>query len=167
MDMFIEKIVRKKKTAFDRIVAVFIFLFSLGVVFTVPFILRGIGLLISIGVLYAAYKILISFNIEYEYSVTNNFIDIDKIINQRKRKKVYSGDCKDFELVAKKNSSKYNSAFDNIPQKIPAVSSMQSDDIYFIVTNNEKGRLIIYFEPDDRMLESFRKYIPSKVFISN
>ena len=46
-------------------------------------------------------------------------------------------------MIARKDSSKYNSSY-NISQKIVAVSSMNAEDIYFILTNNDKGRLIIF-----------------------
>ena len=165
-DVFIEKIVQKEKTAFHQFMAVFVLIFTLVLCLALAFFLGGIGLALCIVAVWIAYKILASFNLEYEYSVTNNYIDIDKIINQSKRVKLFSGDCKDFEMIARKDSSKYNSSYNNISQKIVAVSSMNAEDIYFILTNNDKGRLIIFFEPDNKMLESLRRFIPSKVFIN-
>jgi len=164
-DVFVEKIVPKRKTIFHAIMAILIMIIALVLCLVLLVFSLKLGFLLSVGVVYLAYKILASFNIEYEYSVTNNYIDIDKIINQSKRVSLFSGDCKDFELVARKDSDKHHSSFEKIPQKIIAVSSMDAEDIYFILTSNDRGRLIIYFEPNEKMLESFRKFIPSKVFI--
>lgn len=164
-DVFLEKIVKKKRSAVQRGLIIVVLIVALILCYALAFLFRVFGLIASILIAYGAYRLIASFNVEYEIAVTNNLVDIDKIINQTKRKSLFSGDCKDFELVAKKDSDKYTQSYDNIPQKIMAISSTESEDIYFILTDNDKGRLIIYFEPDQRMLETMRKYIPSKVFI--
>ena len=47
----------------------------------------GLFLLGAFGIAIAAYFYLLSLKIEYEYSLTNGFLDIDKISGKRKRRR--------------------------------------------------------------------------------
>lgn len=167
MDIFLEKIVKRKKTISDGIVTVSIILSALIVILfltTLQF-LQAFAPLLVVGIGYLAYMFIRNRNIEYEYIVTNGDLDIDMIIAQRKRKRVFSGNCKDFELVAKMTSGQYNNSYDNIKKRINAVTTMDSQDVYFLVTTKDGGeKVLVFFEPHSKMVESFKKYIPRKVF---
>ena len=95
MDIFIEYMVKKRKKAADYlsaaalavlgvivILAVFIALMTL-----VPQ-LSSIALLAVAGIGWLDYRLITSFNVEYEYSLVNSEMDVDKIINVRKRKRM-------------------------------------------------------------------------------
>jgi hypothetical protein len=53
---------------------------------------------------------------------------------------------------------------DEIKNRIEAVSTMQADDIYFIVLSYKGERSIVFFQPTERMLDSFRKFNPRNVY---
>ncbi len=166
MDIFMEKIVKRKKTGADYaitagIVILAIVLFMVLASFPIltsfiPFIVAAIG--------YLAYMFIRNRSIEYEYIVTNGDLDIDMIIAQRKRKRIFSGSCKDFEIVAKMTSGQYDHNMQNIKKRVNAVTSMQSPDIYFILLVKDGEKMLVFFEPHAKMIESFKKYIPRKVF---
>ena len=59
-----------------------------------------IVMLISGGLAYGAYVLKNNQRIEYDYTFTNGILDIAKIINNSKRKKLLSLDVKEFEVVA-------------------------------------------------------------------
>jgi cephalosporin hydroxylase len=164
MDLFFEKIVSKKKSVIDIIIAVIILVSAIILVLVMAILLRGFGLAIGIGIIYGAYYLLSSLNIEFEYTMTNGDLDIDKIISQRKRKKLFSGNSRDFEIIAKLSSGKYGSQYQAIMNKIDATHSMKSENVYFIVARNNNLKCILFFEPDDRMILSFRQYNPSRFF---
>lgn len=168
-DLFIEKLVVRKKTAQDY------FMFGcliagaiLLMLFVVPFIpiLRNIPIITAGAIIYGVYYLIRSRNLEYEYAVTNGDLDVDVIIAQRKRKRIFSGNCRDFEIVAPVRDDKLSEYMANTRRKIKAVSSMDSPDAYFLVSNYNNERVIVFFEPDDRMLENFKTYIPNKVLKS-
>ena len=166
MDIFLEKIVKKKKTILDYSIICGIILLSL-FLFLVMSSFRFLGSLIPLlvaGIGYIAYILIRNRNIEYEYIVTNGDLDIDMIIAQRKRKRIFSGACKDFEMVAKLTSGKYDYNCQNNKDRIVAVSSMDSSDVYFISINKDGKKTLVFFEPHAKMVESFKKYIPLKVF---
>lgn len=166
MDTFIEKIVLRKKTGQDHLITAGIIVLAiilLIVVSSIP-VVNSFGPILWVAVGYFAYFFIKTRNIEYEFAVTNGDIDIDKIIAQRKRKRIFSGSAKDFEIVAKLKSDKYTSEYKNIVKKIEAVSSMDNPNVFFIVTSYKGDRTIVFFEPDTRMLSNFKTFIPRKVF---
>ncbi len=167
MDIFLEKIVKRKKNIADGLVTVSIILSALILVLFILSLqfLQAFAPLLVVGIGYLAYMFIRNRNVEYEYIVTNGDLDIDMIIAQRKRKRVFSGSCKDFEIVAKMTSGQYNNSYDNIKKRINAVTTMDSQDVYFLVSTKEGGeKVLIFFEPHAKMVESFKKYIPRKVF---
>lgn len=166
MDIFIEKIVLRKKTSKDQLITMGIivggFIATIAV-FSIP-ALAPFALFIAAAIVYGAFYFSKSRNIEFEYAVTNGELDIDKIIAQRRRKRVFSASSKDFEIVAKLKSDKYSNEYKNIKNRIEAVSSMESSDVYFLVTNYKGERTIVFFEPDKRMIDNFKTFISRKVF---
>lgn len=167
MDVFMEKIVKKKKEVKDHIITVGIILAGLIVMLFVPIIpyIGQMWLIINAGIIYLMYYLITSLDIEYEYIVTNGDLDVDKIISKRKRKRIFSANCKEFDVVAKLNSDKYDYEARNIKNRLELVSSMNSPDIYFATLNYRGERTIIFFEPNEKMLNSFKTFIPRKVFI--
>ncbi len=166
MDIFLEKIVRRKRTVQDGIFIAGIILSSLLLIMILGSIkiLSSLIMIIVVGIGYFAYVFIRGRNIEYEYIVTNGDLDIDMIIAQRKRKRIFTGSCKDFDIVAKMTSGQYDHNMQNIKKRIQAVTAMDSQDVYFISTVKDGEKVIVFFEPHAKMIESFKKYIPRKVF---
>jgi hypothetical protein len=170
MDIFIEKIVRKEKSSKDSLyklkviaLALLAFLLSAFIVFIIP-IISFIFPVLLVVIVFGTYYALTSLNVEFEYTVTNDDIDIDKIIAQRKRKKIFNTSCKNFEVVARITSDEYAKQPKDFERRIEAVSSMNSPDVYFAVLSYQSKRTIVFFEPDKRILDTFKTYIPRKVF---
>lgn len=166
MDIFIEKIVKKRKDIKDRLLTVSAVLVSLVLVFLAMNIqiLAGVNMFIVVGLGYATYLIITSRNIEFEYAVTNGDLDIDKIIAQRKRKHIFSASCKTFEIVARKKSQHFTPQYNNFKNKINCSSSIDGDDVYFVALQYKNEQTILFFEPSEKMLQSFKTFIPRKVF---
>ena len=84
MDFFNEWIVKKKKSAIDMLIVfatcfAAIFLIYLLMAFSHK-MLTFFPLLVAL-VIYLAYRIITGTNVEFEYSVTNGQMDVDKILN--------------------------------------------------------------------------------------
>ena len=166
MDIFLEKIVKKKKTIIDYAIIsgiIILSLFLMRVILSFRF-LSSFAPLFVVGIGYFGYVLIRNRSIEYEYIVTNGDLDIDMIIAQRKRKRIFSGSYKDFEMIAKLTSGQYDYNNQNNKNRIVAVSSMDSSDVYFISVIKEGKKTLVFFEPHAKMVESFKKYIPRKVF---
>jgi len=165
MDIFIEKIVQKRKDAKDYLIIAGVIIATLFLLLLVLNYIPGMSLFFIVALGYIAYLIITTRNIEYEYAVTNGDLDIDKIIAQRKRKRIFSANCKNFEIVAKVKSQHFSNHYKNLKNQIDCTSSMNSDNVYFIVLNYNNEQTVVYFEPSEKMLNSFKTYIPRKVFI--
>lgn len=165
MDVFIEKIVARKKNAADVVVSI---LAVMGV-FVLTFIalnipvLNSLGLIIFVGLCYMAYRVISGRNIEYEYIVTNGDLDIDRIVSKRSRKRIFSANCKDFDIIAKVKSNHFTPQIQQIKNRIEAVSSLYEDDVYFITLNYKGDRMLVFFQPNEKMLNNFRTFIPRKI----
>ena len=114
MDVFVEEIVRKRKTGTDIIkvlglvlaatlIAAVVFMF---VVPIAPQFGSGLFLLVVLAY-YGAYWLATSLNLEYEYSLVGHEIDVDKIINRKKRKKLTTVDIKRVEAFGYKGSDNH------------------------------------------------------------
>lgn len=167
MDIFVEKIVAKKKGTKEYLkIAAIVFTAVILALITTPFLIQsGIIVLIYGGLIYGAIFLISKLNIEYEYSITNGSFDIDKIINQKKRKSLFSAECKYIELMAKVKSSKFNQSIATAPLTIKAVSTMDAPDVYFAVVNSNGKKTLVYFEPNEKMLKAIKTMIASRLFI--
>lgn len=167
MDIFIERLVKKQKTFQDVfftigiIVGTLVLLF--GVIPLIPF-LRSFWLFFAVLFGYLAYYLIRSRNIEFEYALTNSELDVDKIIDQKRRKHLLTVDCKNFEVMARVNSDKFTEDIKSIKNRIEAVSSMSSPDVYFAVFENGGVKTLLFFEPNEKMLEAIGRYIPRRLF---
>lgn len=170
MDTFMEKLVARKKTLTDYLIiaaTVIGTLLLIFVVLSIPILIRlGLSLLFAAGIAYLGYWVITSRNIEYEYIVTNGDLDIDIIISKRKRKRIFSASCKDFDIVSPVKSSRFDQSVQGIKNRIDASSSIDSPDAYFITLNYNGERTLVIFEPTEKMLNNFRLYIPRKVFLN-
>ncbi len=167
MDIFLEKIVKQKKTITDyaMIFGLIVLSFFLVLIIFSISALSAFAPLLIFGIIWLAYILIKGRNIEYEYIVTNGDLDIDKIIAQRKRKRVFAATAKDFEIIAKKSSPKYDYNVQNIKKKVNTVSSLNSPDVYFGTLVKDGEKTVVFFEPTQKMLESMKRYNPRNVFI--
>ena len=101
MDVFIEHLVKKRPTGADTakkigLVLAVVVILAACILFMPPQFLT-LSFLILCGACYGAYWLISGMNIEYEYILTNGEIDVDKIIAQRKRKRLITVNVKTFE----------------------------------------------------------------------
>ena len=167
MDSFIEKIVQKKKSSTDRLISFGIVSASFIVAFAILMVgtqyLQQFAFLLSIGAIFLGFRLQSRTNVEFEYLVTNGSLDVDKIMSQRKRVRIFSADCRDFEAVGRVKSKNYGPHITSGAESIFAGTNMASENLYFVTLPYKGKRTVLFFEPDQRMLDSFRRYIPSKI----
>ncbi len=173
MDAFIEKIVRKKKSAQDKlkvfglIVAAVVLMFAsvafLPLIPVVGEFLGGISFFFVIGIGFGAWWLITSMNVEYEYIVTNMDLDIDRITAQRKRKRMLSVKSKDFEICAKRNGPHFREWSKGSYPVLDYSGSPDSPDCWFAVVPVAGKPSLVLFEPDERMIQNFRRFSPNKV----
>ncbi len=165
-DTFLEKIVSRRKTGKDYLKILGLFVAALIVLMLVMMFGGYIGFLVPlilVAVVYGLWFFISGMNREYEYIVTNGEIDIDMIIAKRRRKRVFSGRARAFEIMAKVDSDEYRQAKKGKYELLDCSSSPDSENTWFFVANYKNQRVVVLFEPDERMLESMKRYNPSKI----
>lgn len=162
MDVFVEKIVKRKKSTADILLTVLIILACVVISFFLFLYIPAFSSFLVVALIYLGYYLITSRNIEYEYAVTNGDIDIDTIINQRKRKRLFSGNVKEFEAVARVKSDKYTSQIRNCKNVKDYSSRDKNADVWFIYMNKGEPSVIL-FEPNSKMVDSLFTFAPRVV----
>lgn len=169
MDTFFEQIVTKRKSYGVVLLQTAIWVFGIFI---------GLAVLWDVLILYHSFFILAfvlvcamwvgmyflsrSMNIEYEYSVTNGYFDLDKIIAKSKRRRLTELECKNVERFGKYNPAAHEHL--NYDKKIIAVSGKPSDQQYFLtLRQGEQGHTLIVITPDERVLGALTRFIPKQV----
>ncbi len=172
MDSFVEQLVKKKKDGKDylkivlSIIAAFVLIGVVGLLSSIfPFV--GLFMLIIVvGIIYALYILITSTNLEYEYAFTVGELDVDAVINAKRRKRLTGFDINEMEILASKSHSDYNRYMSNPGlKKIYACRDKNADDIYFAVYTENGNGCILLFNPNEKILECFKSMAPRKVFL--
>ena len=165
-DVFIERMVKKKFDTKDILIIVGI---VLAVMVLMPILLLlsmqyGLfmnGLLAAAGLVFGGYKLLTMRMLEYEYSLTNGYISIDKIMNRSSRKRMTAFECssaEDIGVYTQAEARLKNRSFDS---RIFAVRTAACEGSwYMIVQSSKTGKTLVVFDPDEDLQEAIKKFIP-------
>ncbi len=172
MDAYIEQIVKNKKTAKDLLIKV-IMIMSVFAVFIVGGILGAAvnGYFIFLGAAGAAFETYLCWYVitcldrEYEYEVTNNNLQIDKIMSKRRRKKILCVDINKIEGFDKLSENRLNA---DRCDKVFQLGTYEDDpeQYRFIVQTNKYGRVMVVFAPNEKTLNAIKLYLKPEVKIS-
>ncbi len=177
MDIFLEHIVKKKKTTKDILTIVGIvlagFIVSDLVIilsFLIPY-LGAFSIFLVFGVWFGVYWLISSRNLEFEYSVTNGEIDVDSIASKRKRKRILSVRVRDIACCASVYDKAHADDYKNkeyTASVIMAASAIDAPGTYFADLVTREGlKTRLFFEPTEQMLEAFVTYNPRNIHILN
>ena len=162
-DLYTEVIVKRKTPPKD--IALKVLLIAATVLAVVSFFSLGIiGLVILVAVGVADYFLLPSFDVEYEYLYVNGELDVDKIMSKQKRKRVYSADVRELEIMAPSNSHALDSYRNRTDIKRRDFSSLMPDHkTYTMVLKKDNALEYVTFEPNDVILKDMKRFSPREV----
>lgn len=176
MDTYLEYIVKPKYsikaaltvTGLYLLATLFsIVIFMLSLVY--PLVMQ-FSFALTVGLFVGAWMLAQKFNIEYEYIVTNDELDVDKIMSKKTRKRMLTVSCKKFEIFGKAEGIEFERALSDrsIEIKFDASIGKNSFNRYFAVFDNKQGqKMLLIFNPTRSMLEAFRKHNPLGVIIDD
>ncbi|MDR1892941.1 MAG: hypothetical protein LBQ48_08050 [Oscillospiraceae bacterium] len=164
MDTFFEQIVPMKKTGSQLAAAVALWL-AAGLIAAASLLIFigyvGVfAVVIAGGAGYGAWFLSGNFSVEYEYSVTNGFFDIDRIVARRRRRRALSFECKDVEAIGKYNPVEHQNR--NYQKRVIA-GNVEENTWYLTFRHKEFGQTLVVFQPDGRVLEAVKKALPRLV----
>lgn len=164
-DLYTEIIVKRKKTAKDTILKALLIAATVLAVLAALFTTLGLIAFVVVIVLGIADFFLIpTFDVEYEYLYVNGELDVDKIMSKQKRKRVYSADVKNLEILAPTKSHALDSY--NHRQDLKTYDFSSGDEqnqSYTMVIKGEKGLERVIFEPNDVILHDMKRMAPREV----
>ncbi len=185
-DSFVEQLVVKKHTPVDLVAM--IALWSVGILVAVVLVAVGmIGrgffdpesstyallslispflMMAGIGAGWLTWWLAGRFHVEYEYTITNGELDVDKIMARRKRTRLITVKLSTVENGGKVDSAALNGHYD---AQIFAVADQNDPENRFLVFRHPKtGNTLLVFSPNSRTLTHMRHSVPrilhSKVF---
>lgn len=164
-DIFNEQLVSRKSNKADGlkkagviIVGVLLGLLVIGI----PS-LAALQLPILVGVIVLVVFVLRRFNVEYEYVFTNGELDIDKIINKSARKRVFSIHVSNIEVMVAADNKDYAREVENFTKSFDFSSGTIKENTYIAICDANKVRTKFTFEPNEKMFDAIRSYIPRKI----
>lgn len=160
MDNFSEQLVARKRTGADiaKIVLTLLGCSVVGLAAIFFGLITGFLVLVLIGMAIIGVGMWLSagFNVEYEYIVTNNEMDIDKILGKRKRKRMITVD-----LSRATAFEPYPGTQDAEADVIVHASTGTEEDAYFLVCEHrDYGKVKIIFNPNERTRDSITQELP-------
>ena len=161
MDIFHEQLVKIKSTPTVIVSKIVIWVMASIICLLTLFAmvkLTPILLFAGAGVVYLAYKTTTSFNIEYEYSVTNGVVDIDKIVNKSSRKRLFTFECKQIEKIEKFDKNKIGK------QQYHLCTDDMENAMLFTVSCNDSNNLKLVLSPNEKLLDYIKIFLPRTAF---
>lgn len=171
-DSFHEMIVRGQRPQYaglqmlgmvvaSLVILVLLFMFSSVLGMLMPLLVVGLG--------YGLFYLLRGFSREFEYTLTNGEIDIDLIVAQRKRKRVFSGAARNFESMAPLSANKAASASRQSAGSSQVIDcrGTTSSGKHFEIRAEYKGkRVTVLFTPDDIIVNQLKRFNPSRITLA-
>lgn len=161
MDNYSEQLVARRRNNSDIAKLIGIGLGTILVASAIMFFAIMLGffslVIIAVLILFLGVWLMSNQSIEYEYILTNDEIDIDKIIGRRKRKRMITLNLKSAEEFAQYPPEKDSGA----DATVYASSGTEQDAYYLLVNHSGYGRVKLIFNPNEKMRESIIQELPN------
>jgi len=171
MDSFLEYMIEQKRKPIVKLKKALIYIAAIFLSLILSFILMLISAqavsmipITILALLYGAYYINCSFNVEFEYILTNGELDIDKISNKKRRKRLITIHCKSFtEFGRYKPSSAHTDEKEKFSRIIDASANSETYDDYYAVFFKNGQKIKLIFTPTQKMIDIFKIYAPRAI----
>ena len=158
-DVFKEQLVKRKSTFKDSAIKVCLVLVVV-LIFMISFLfLQGFAIIVTAVAGFGAAFLMSFLNVEYEYIFTNGELDIDAIYNRSRRKRMFSGNVKNFEIMAHIDDRMREGEFSSAQEIKDFSSGVPGPETYafLAVIKGKKTKVII--EPNEKMLKALANVI--------
>lgn len=160
MDNFCEQLVEKRRTGADNAKMILV---SSGLILGASLCMScamffGLTILIviAVGLLALGVWLISGMNVEYEYIVTNNELDIDKIIGRRKRKRMIT-----LDLSKANDFGEYSFGGDiEADTTVHATTGFEKNAHYLLVEHSDYGKVKVLFNPNKKLREAIANGVP-------
>ena len=161
-----ECLVKKKKTGKDTAIR-FLAIFAAVLCAAVGLLLIPYALIAALALGILAYFVVQNTDLEYEYTLVEKSLDIDKIMAKTRRKRLKSYDLNDADIIAPLSSHRldYYNSNSNI-KTIDFSSGTQEGNVYAIIIKDGNETAKVLIEPDEKMAAMMNRAMPNKCFLN-
>lgn len=172
MDIYLEYMIKIKKTFSQVLICIAYYLIAatltvLLAILPIPYITFFYPAAVFV-MFYFAYKLSRRYSIEYEYIVTNDELDVDRIIARKERKRFLSVSARKFEIMAPAKGEEFYKALKDksIIVKFDASLGEGSENRYYAVFINKKGqKMMLIFNPTEAMQKALKQVNMKNIFL--
>ncbi len=163
-DIFKEYLIKQKKSVKDALMQALIVGVA-AILVIIAFLFGGafLGPVIILIILFGAGTFIIRFNKEYEYTLTNNEMDIDVIYNRSKRKRITTVDMKKIQIMASIEDRNSKGELERFNKLINCSDNGNNKNTYAIITSQDNTLCKILITPNDTFLNELYRQAPNKV----
>lgn len=162
MDHYNEQLVAKSTDSKDILKRVAIGIGLLLVIMISAFGMAMFGMpmliIVPIGGCYLAYILFTGTFTEYEYIVTNNEMDIDKIVGRRKRKRLIT-----VKLSSVSQWGEYEGDAIAADATVIAADGKGQNDKYLLANHDKYGKVAVIFTPSEETLININFAVPYSI----
>ena len=171
MEGYIEQVITQKMTFETQVKRFFLTVLPmlaaiLLIMSNVPQIYRVFIFLVVLGLAYLSYRMFMNFYIEWEYTFVSNEVIFSKISNKSKRKDILTCQVKDTIVLAKSDDKQHFSVIPKDAKKYSFLSNTGAEHYVWCLQGKNGKAICVYFEPNEKMLESISVLARGKTFIS-
>jgi len=167
-NLFNEQLVKRSPSAKSRLIQVAIGVLAVllcGVLALEPSLLSVIPVLL-VAIIIGAFVLIRRQNVEYEYTLNDAYLEIDKIFAKSSRKNVASVELTTVEFFAKVEEE-----ITTLKDKYQTVYDCAGDvgEVYGIAYPGvgEEGKCILLFTPNEKMLDALHRAISPRIWKYN
>ncbi|MBE6831798.1 MAG: hypothetical protein E7519_16480 [Ruminococcaceae bacterium] len=165
MDIFVEQMIRKRMGSSDWFVFAGVLAASCLILALLAVYIPMLLLPAMVGIFALDYYLISSRSLEYEYSVTNSDITIDKIISRRSRKKVISVDAHDIEALGRYRKEDHQKQ--SYSARFNASEYENGRDAWYLAARHpQKGRILVLFSPSEKVLAAIKPFLSRQVAVN-
>ncbi len=157
-DFFYEQIVKRQVGTRENLIKFFVGFISFIACLTLTFFIPFVGLFLGIGAMAIGGYVITTFDVEYEYIVTNSIFEVDYIYAKKRRKKAIEFDLKDVIAIIKLNENKEQHTFNTAKKTLDFTSGANDDSSYKAIFKHDGENVIVKIEPNEKVLEGIKRY---------
>lgn len=158
-DYYTEQLVKKQTDMKDMLIKAV--LIAVTIVSFLIVLMFPVGLILPIALIVLDVFMFRRLNVEYEYLFLNGELDIDKIMNKSKRKKVFSASVADMELFAPADAVELRQ-YQNARTFDFSSGDRQAKRYTMVISGKGELKKVI-IEPNDTIVEGLYMLAPRKV----
>lgn len=117
-------------------------------------------LLLAAGVMIVAYYLTTQLNVEYEYALTNDEIDIDRIINKSKRARMANFKISDIEDIEPYNPQIHVTDKAHNKNVYIGCNTRGEEPLAFKVKHPKNGYYTLVITPNEEFKAGMKRYLP-------